>query len=240
MRRLHTDGYNVLAITCAAHGDSDGSVIDFGYSSYADVVAAVDFLNQQLPDRPVVVCGTSPALWPARSRRSSSGRACTGTCSNRRTRTSTSPRATGSISTSRSGWRTPLWGTAGCGRRRGCRRRRSRSRPLDAASAIPLSVPVAILSGARDRLALPSESRAIYDRVKSHGTLVSIAADSGSTYDASSMGGPTVRLDANTCASGSASPRCAIASTQASTRPSAEPPTVSPWRRRRSGAQRTA
>ncbi len=60
MRRLHGEGYTVLALTLRAHGDSSGDRLDFGYASRNDVIAAVELLEQQAP-RPtgIVLCGTS-------------------------------------------------------------------------------------------------------------------------------------------------------------------------------------
>ena len=51
--------FNVLAITLRAHGDSTGELNDFGWSARHDVVAAVDFLEQQFPDQPIFVVGRS-------------------------------------------------------------------------------------------------------------------------------------------------------------------------------------
>jgi fermentation-respiration switch protein FrsA (DUF1100 family) len=42
-----------------AHGDSTGSLNDFGYGSRYDVLAAIDWLNSNHPDRRIVVWGQS-------------------------------------------------------------------------------------------------------------------------------------------------------------------------------------
>jgi alpha-beta hydrolase superfamily lysophospholipase len=52
-------GCTVLAVTLRAHGDSTGSVNDIGWSARRDVVAAVGFVEQRFPGRPIVVCGRS-------------------------------------------------------------------------------------------------------------------------------------------------------------------------------------
>ncbi|MCH8924495.1 MAG: alpha/beta fold hydrolase [Planctomycetes bacterium] len=51
--------FNVLAITLRAHGDSTGELNDFGWSARHDVIAAVDFLEQEFPDQPIFVVGRS-------------------------------------------------------------------------------------------------------------------------------------------------------------------------------------
>ena len=59
IRRIRMLGYTVLAISARAHGDSSGDRNDAGYSSRHDVHAAVEFLRQNRPRRPVVVLGES-------------------------------------------------------------------------------------------------------------------------------------------------------------------------------------
>jgi alpha-beta hydrolase superfamily lysophospholipase len=46
-------------ISLRAHGDSTGNVNDFGFSARHDVAAAVEFLEQRRPGRPIAVLGTS-------------------------------------------------------------------------------------------------------------------------------------------------------------------------------------
>jgi uncharacterized protein len=50
---------SVLAITLRSHGDSGGEGNDVGYSARHDVVAAVDYLAQRRPRRPIFIDGTS-------------------------------------------------------------------------------------------------------------------------------------------------------------------------------------
>jgi pimeloyl-ACP methyl ester carboxylesterase len=52
-------GYPVMLISLRAHGDSSGERNDFGYSARHDVIAAVEWLRERLPGRPVVVWGQS-------------------------------------------------------------------------------------------------------------------------------------------------------------------------------------
>lgn len=52
-------GFGVLAISMRSHGDSTGGRVDFGYSNRADLVAAVGFVERELPDRPIVISAAS-------------------------------------------------------------------------------------------------------------------------------------------------------------------------------------
>jgi fermentation-respiration switch protein FrsA (DUF1100 family) len=54
-----TTGCPVMLMTFRAHGDSTGTVNDFGYSGRKDVIAAVDWLTERYPGRKVVVWGKS-------------------------------------------------------------------------------------------------------------------------------------------------------------------------------------
>lgn len=56
---LHSAGCGVLLISLRAHGDSSGDVNDAGYSAAQDVVAAIDWLKEHHPGRPIVVWGES-------------------------------------------------------------------------------------------------------------------------------------------------------------------------------------
>ena len=59
LRALAAEHVSFLAPTLRAHGDSTGSRNDFGWSSQADVVAAVAFLERRLPGTRIVVVGKS-------------------------------------------------------------------------------------------------------------------------------------------------------------------------------------
>lgn len=59
MRFFAERGNGVLTISFRAHGDSSGDVNDVGYSARHDVVAAVDFLRREQPDRRVVIVAQS-------------------------------------------------------------------------------------------------------------------------------------------------------------------------------------
>lgn len=52
-------GSPVLLVSFRAHGDSTGAVNDFGYSGRLDVIAAVEWLRERYPGRPIVIWGQS-------------------------------------------------------------------------------------------------------------------------------------------------------------------------------------
>ena len=58
-RWLVEENFGVLMISLRAHGDSSGTLNDFGYSARHDVIAAIDFLHEQRPNTPTFVLGGS-------------------------------------------------------------------------------------------------------------------------------------------------------------------------------------
>lgn len=58
-RMLHAAGYSTLLIDFQATGESPGDAITFGWRERFDVLAAVKFLKDRQPDRPIGVIGTS-------------------------------------------------------------------------------------------------------------------------------------------------------------------------------------
>ena len=58
-KHLEDAGYGFLAVSLRSFGDSAGNEIDFGWSSRADVIAAVEFVEREKPDAPVIVIGQS-------------------------------------------------------------------------------------------------------------------------------------------------------------------------------------
>ncbi|MGD0517017.1 MAG: alpha/beta fold hydrolase [Thermoguttaceae bacterium] len=59
MQWLAEAHFTVLAISFRAHGDSTGRTYDFGWSNRHDVIAAVEFLQQEFPQRPIYIVGRS-------------------------------------------------------------------------------------------------------------------------------------------------------------------------------------
>lgn len=58
-QRVAMEGNGFLALSLRSFGDSSGSALDFGWSSRADLVAAVDFAERAKPGAPLVVVGQS-------------------------------------------------------------------------------------------------------------------------------------------------------------------------------------
>jgi uncharacterized protein len=56
---LHGLGLNVLAFDFRGHGDSDGHTSTFGHREVRDVLAAVAYLRQRFPGRPLLIVGVS-------------------------------------------------------------------------------------------------------------------------------------------------------------------------------------
>lgn len=52
-------GCSVMMISLRAHGDSTGDFDDIGYSARHDVVSAVEWIQENHPNRPVVIWGQS-------------------------------------------------------------------------------------------------------------------------------------------------------------------------------------
>ena len=56
---LLEEGFSVLLISQRAHGDSTGEINDIGYSARHDVIAAVKYLEEKRPNRPIAIWGIS-------------------------------------------------------------------------------------------------------------------------------------------------------------------------------------
>jgi uncharacterized protein len=158
-------GYALLLITLRAHGDSTGNLNDFGYSARHDVVAAIEWLEQNHQGRPIIwgrSLGSAAALFAA----SELGNRVGGyilecpfrdlrTAVHNRTRlrlplplswiayaglSFTAPMVLGDI---------------------------DRISPLDASAGVPKDTPVLILSGGIDRMATQEEAFALAERIGS-------------------------------------------------------------------------
>jgi len=58
-QRVSMEGDGFLAVSLRSFGDSSGGSMDFGWSSRADVLAAVEFVEAQKPGAPLIVVGQS-------------------------------------------------------------------------------------------------------------------------------------------------------------------------------------
>lgn len=58
-QRVAMEGNGFLALSLRSFGDSTGGALDFGWSSRADVIAAVEYVERAKPDVPLVVVAQS-------------------------------------------------------------------------------------------------------------------------------------------------------------------------------------
>jgi uncharacterized protein len=177
---LNADGYNVLAITLRAHGDSTGKKIDFGYSSAKDVVAAMEFLERRFPGGRIILCGRSLGAAAALFAAPQLGSRVQGyllespyqdlnTAVKNRLRHL--PRPIDTIGFIGLRMWAPLF--LDIAPEKIC--------PRDCAESIPQSVPVVILSGTADRDATIPEAEAILNKLQSHAVLIKFPGASHAT-----------------------------------------------------------
>jgi pimeloyl-ACP methyl ester carboxylesterase len=168
---LAAERYPVLMLTLRAHGDSTGDVNDFGYSARYDVMAAVDWLQERRPGRPVVLFGNSlgaaaAAFAAAELQERVAG--CILDCPYRDLRTAVRNR-TAIYLPPVADWIAyqgldavaPL-----------VLPDVAKIAPLEAVGKIPPTVPLLILAGGADREATPDEARVLFERARDHGRLV--------------------------------------------------------------------
>jgi fermentation-respiration switch protein FrsA (DUF1100 family) len=168
---LAAEGCTVLLVSLRAHGDSAGEFNDIGYSARHDVIAAIDFLERTCPGRPIVVHGTSmgaAAAVFASGELAGRIRGYVLECPYADLKTAVWNRIEDALP--------PVLDSLAF---RGLLvvsplvlPELERISPVAAIAAVPSDVPVLILAGGQDRRARPAESIALYERVKSHGTLM--------------------------------------------------------------------
>jgi pimeloyl-ACP methyl ester carboxylesterase len=164
----------VLAISMRAHGDSTGDVNDFGYGARQDVLAAIAFLERELPGRKIVVVGeslgASAALFAARG---CAGRvqgyllaapygdletAVWNRCDSRLVPPFSQAAYAGLL----------MWGSAFLPESPAA------IRPGDHFSDIPEGTPVVVFASEDDRYARMVDVRPMMDPIRSHSTLVAV------------------------------------------------------------------
>jgi alpha-beta hydrolase superfamily lysophospholipase len=168
---LASQGCAVLMITLRAHGDSTGDFNDIGYSARHDVVAAVAFLERQLPGKPVVVHGMSMGGAAAVFAFKELGDRVSGYTLEspyRDLKTAVWNRLENALPPILD--RVVYLGLLAASHITLPDLRKIS--PIDAISGIPSNVRVLILAGGEDPVARPDEVRAVFDRVRSHAKLV--------------------------------------------------------------------
>lgn len=161
------DGNAVMLVSLRAHGDSTGEFNDIGLSARHDVVAAVEYLERRRPGRPVIILGTSmgaaAAVYATRELNTRvSGYVFESLYKDIHTavwnRTEvTLPPIVSTVAYLGLSVTAPL-----------VLHDLDAMAPVEAIDGVPRDVPVLILAGGRDRRAHPSESRAVFERVRSH------------------------------------------------------------------------
>ncbi|APW61098.1 alpha/beta hydrolase [Paludisphaera borealis] len=163
-------GCAVLLISLRAHGDSTGDFNDIGYSARHDVVAAVDFLHNRRPGKPVIVFGVSLGSAAAAFAAEELGDRVQGYVLE-----SPYQDLKTAVRHRTAAYLPPLLDRAAY---LGLRIAAflvvpdfEAISPLRAVDHIPATTPVLILAGGADDLAWPEEALALYDRVRSHGRI---------------------------------------------------------------------
>jgi pimeloyl-ACP methyl ester carboxylesterase len=162
-----------LLISLRAHGDSTGEFNDVGYSAQRDVIAAVGWLEDRYPGRPIIIWGQSMGAAAAVFAARSLGERVQGyilECLYKDLRTAVRnrlaiylPLGLSSVAYAGMAVVTPL-----------VLADVDSISPLEAAPAIPASVPVLVMAGSADRRATLAEAQAIHERIASHAHLVII------------------------------------------------------------------
>jgi alpha-beta hydrolase superfamily lysophospholipase len=162
--QFHRRGCAVLLVTQRAHGDSTGSYNDFGFSGGSDVIAAVDWLKQRKPDCEVIVWGTSLGAAAALFGAEDLNDKVAGyifECPYQNLRVATRNRTKVALPP---GVEFLAYHTLNLVASL-VLPNLNQIAPEDAAAKLLPGVPVLILAGECDRLALPDEARAIADRI---------------------------------------------------------------------------
>lgn len=165
-KRLADRGNGFLSVTQRAFGDSTGERLDFGWSSRADLHAALDFLAQESGAEPIVVIGQSLGAATAIYSAAGLGRRVAGyvleapyhdlvkACHDRLSEFLWPPAAAVALTGMRLG--APLFLPVGV----------ETLRPIDHMGAFPEGLPVLFIAGGSDSLAPASDVRHLSERCK--------------------------------------------------------------------------
>ena len=173
---LATAGHPVLLLTARAHGDSSGDRNDFGLGARHDVVAAVAWLDAELPGRPVVVWGQSLGAAAALFAAPDLGPRAAGyvlECPYRDLRTAVRNRTRVYLPPVVD-WVAYAGLTAAAPL---VLPDVDAISPVEAAGRFPPGVPALVLAGGADRRAIPDDVRAIADRIGPGARLVVFDGD---------------------------------------------------------------
>ncbi len=169
---LAENKFSSLAITLRAHGDSTGETLDFGYGSRHEVIAAVEFLQRELPGQPIYVLGRSLGAAAALFAAEELGGRVAGyflecpyldleTATWRRTQEWLPPVLDWAAYLGLRLWSGAFLPVSA-----------SEISPCRCAALVPGEVPVVLVCGSEDRELPPSDAREIFRQVESHGKFV--------------------------------------------------------------------
>jgi alpha-beta hydrolase superfamily lysophospholipase len=174
MRILERAGFPMLAVTLRAHGDSSGETTDAGWSSRADVLAAVAWVEAQRPGTRIVLDGASMGAAAAMFAAEELGERVDGyilECPYRDLKTAIKnrveyflPPVLSHIAYSGLMVVSPVFLPD-----------IDRIAPVESVGLIPTSTPVLILASSADTHALPEEARDLLARLDGRGELVLFA-----------------------------------------------------------------
>ena len=160
-------GGSLLLISLRAHGDSTGEVNDIGYSARRDVVAAVEFLRERRPGKPLIGFGVSMGAAAAIFAGEEIGDRVDAYIFE-----SLYQDLTTAVWNRTHAYLPPILDkTAYLGLRITAPLALPNFQsiaPIQFIRAIPDRIPILILSGDEDQLATPAEAQALYNQVKSH------------------------------------------------------------------------
>lgn len=173
-------GCPTMLVSQRAHGDSSGDYNDVGYGSRRDVPAAVEWLEKNHAGRAIVIYGQSMGAASAVFAADQLGTRVRGYI----------------LESPYKDLRTAVWNRTaplpvfGVAAYWGLLAVSplvlpdlDKMSPRDAAAHIPRTVPVLILAGTRDHLALPEEASAVHERVADHSQLIMINGTHGRLQD---------------------------------------------------------
>jgi len=168
---LAGEGFTTMTISLRAHGDSSGAANDFGYGARHDLIAAVEFLEAEFPDRRIFVVGRSMGAAAALFAAEELGDRVAGyllespykglkTAAGRRLQ-GLPPLLNRIAYAGLQVWSRAFLPVSA-----------EQIAPAKHAEFIPQHVPVVVLAGGEDREAPPDEVRATFEQVRSHGKFI--------------------------------------------------------------------